>query len=126
MDQVLQEVPVVAGDFDNEMMSREAELVDHLVDVAPAVIQPAIGVGREVRVVAEDFLTAHILLQLHEETLVADVDDERVKRLHRVQLITTQVTLAQRRHAEVGHDVREGGAAGPARVVSGSRRFPAG
>ncbi len=50
------EVAVVARDLDDLARRVEAEALDHLVDVVACVLDPAVGVRREVRVVAEDLL----------------------------------------------------------------------
>ena len=53
------------------------------VGVAPRVLEPGVGVGGEVGVLGEDLLGGDVLLELHQEALVADVDVQRVERLHR-------------------------------------------
>ena len=50
-------------------------------------------------------LGATYSLELHEEALAADVDVERIERLHLVELLGGQVALAKRRHPEVDDDV---------------------
>src|SRR5215510_8949320 len=39
-DEILEEVPVIAGHLDHTTYAREGELVDHLIDVPAAVVQP--------------------------------------------------------------------------------------
>ena len=91
-----------------------AEPVDHLIGVRAGVLHPAVGERREVGVLGEDVLGADVLLQLHEPALPADVDVERVERLHRVDLVGAEVALAERRHAEVDDGVPQWRAAEPA------------
>src|SRR5437762_14127181 len=64
-------------------------------------LEPAVGVRREIRVLAENLLRAHVLFQLGQKTAFADVDVERIERLHLIRLLRTHVTLAQGRHAEI-------------------------
>ena len=87
LDEPLQEVAVVARQLDHLARRAVAEPVDHLVGVGAGVLHPAVGERREVGVLGEDVLGADVLLQLHEPALAADVDVERVERLHRVDLV---------------------------------------
>jgi hypothetical protein len=41
----LQQVAVVAGDLDDLMLPAEAESLDHLLDVPPGVLHPALRYG---------------------------------------------------------------------------------
>ena len=90
---------------------READLAD-----------PAFGVGREVRVVGEDVGRGDVLLELHQQALLADVDVERVEGLHAVQVARVEERLAQGRHPEVDEGVVQVGVAEAAR---GHRQLPA-
>ena len=54
-DEVTEQVAVVAGDLDDARRS-EPEPVDHRLDEAARVLHPAVGVRREVGVLAEDVL----------------------------------------------------------------------
>ena len=58
-DEVLQQVAVVAGQLDDVGCRAQAEAgADHRLDVAPRVLDPAVGVRREVGVLGEDLLAA--------------------------------------------------------------------
>ena len=52
LDDVLQQVAVVAGDLDHEGVSAEAEALDRRLDVPPGVRDPGVRVGGEVGVLA--------------------------------------------------------------------------
>ncbi len=91
-----------------------------MVAVLAAVLQPARGVGREVRVLAEDLFTAHVLLELDQVAPAAHEHVQRIERLHLVELLLREIALAERRHAEVDERVLERRAAEPAaRAVDG-------
>ena len=49
-------------------------------------LEPGIGIGREIGVVAEDILCALVFFQLHQEALLADVDVERIVDLPAVEI----------------------------------------
>src|SRR6266699_4092702 len=70
-------------------------------------LEPAIGVRREIGVLAENLLRAHVLLQLGQKTLSADVDVERIKRFHLIRFLRTYIAFAERRHTEVDKGVTE-------------------
>ena len=83
---MLQEVSVVARQLDDQAVGAEPEpLRDHR-DVVPRVLDPAIGVGREIGVFGEDLLGRDVLLELSQEASVADVDVQRIERLGAIQL----------------------------------------
>ena len=107
-DEVLEQVAVVAGELDDLVLWAEIESLDHSLGVDAAVLDPAIRVRGEVRVVAEDVLGADVRLELDQETLAADVDVERVERLHLVELVATHVAFAERRHSQIHEGVASG------------------
>ena len=98
---MLEQIAVVAGEFDHLIPWAEVEPLHHPFRVHAAVFDPAIRIRREVRIFAEDMLVADVGLELDQETLAADVDVERVEGLHLVQLVTTHVTFAKRRHSQI-------------------------
>ena len=71
--EVLEKVAVVARDLDDLVAAVEVETADHLLRVGARVAQPAVGVGREVRVIIKDFCRRHHRRQLDEEAVLADV-----------------------------------------------------
>src|SRR6267154_4301636 len=76
-------------------------------------LEPAVGVRREIGVLAENLLRAHVLLQLGQKTAFADVDVERIERLHLIRLLRAHVTLAQGGHAEIHERMLQLGSAEP-------------
>jgi hypothetical protein len=104
-NEMLEQIAVVAGDFDHVTLAMELKTLNHPLCVNAGVFHPAIGIGREIGVIAEDMLRANISFQLHQEALLADEHTQWIERLHLVELIGAQVTLTQRRHAEVDQGV---------------------
>ena len=101
LDKILQQVAVVAGDFDDKALLVQTEAACHLVAVILAMLQPRIGVGREIGVVAEDILRALVFFQLHQKALLADVDVERIVDLAAIQIGRRWIGLAQWRHTQI-------------------------
>ena len=114
-DEVAEEVAVVAGHLDDPAVGPQAEPLDHGVGELTGVLDPGVGEGREVRVLAEDLVGRHVLGQLDQEAVAADPDVERVEGLHLVELGGRQEPLAQRRCPEIDERGREGHAAQAAR-----------
>src|SRR5215208_2303324 len=84
-------------------------------------LDPAVCVRREVRVLGEDVLRRDVLIQLHEKTGVAHRHMEWIERLHAVQRRTVDIALAQRRHAKIDESVtkrRRAGSAWRTRVLA--------
>src|SRR5258708_16246689 len=69
--------------------------------------QPSVGIGGKIGVFGKDVLGTDILLQLHQITLLADLHMQRVKRLHRVEMIRRKIALAQWRHAKIHESMSE-------------------
>ena len=69
LDEVLEQVAVVARDLDDLAVGAEAEPLRHIADVGTGVLEPAPRERREVRVVAEDVLRRLEFGQLHEEAV---------------------------------------------------------
>src|SRR6266487_2561958 len=113
-DQVAQQVAVVAGDLDHQAAAVEVEPPGGLVAETAGVLHPGGREGGEVGILAEDLGGTHVLLQLHQHALVAELHPQRVERLHLVELVSGQVALAQRRHAEIDDQVLQRRAAEPA------------
>src|SRR5713226_3034201 len=61
LDKVLQQVAIVAGQFHNQTPFIQPKPVAHLIGVAPAVFQPAVGVGREVGVLGKNVIGTYEL-----------------------------------------------------------------
>ena len=90
-----EEVAVIAAQLDDPRAGVEPQAIDHCLRIAPCVRYPAIRVGREVRVFREDLLGRHVLRQLQEIAVLADVQAQGVERLHLVELVSSQESLAQ-------------------------------
>ena len=48
------------------------------MSIVAAMIEPKLGIGREIEIVIEDILGARQLRELHQETIVADIDMQRI------------------------------------------------
>ncbi len=94
--EVLEEVAVVRRELDHEAVRPEIEAVGDHVDVPARMLDPRVGVGREVRVLGEDLVGRHERRQLREPARGADADVERVERLHLLDTFGGQEALAQR------------------------------
>jgi hypothetical protein len=73
--------------------------------------EPARRIGREIGILAEDVLRAHIFPELDKEALAADQHTERKMRLHLIELLGGDDGLTQRRGAEIDEDMLEMAAA---------------
>ena len=111
LDEVLEEVAVVAGDLDDLVRRSEVEPRRRLLDVRAGVLQPAPRERREVRVVAEDLLGRLELGELHQVALRAYVCVQRVEALSLIEPVGAHVGVGERRQAEVAERLGEGGAA---------------
>ncbi len=120
--EVLQEVPVVAGDFDDPAAGAETEPLRHPIGIGLRVPHPRLRVGGEVGVFRKDLRGGDVLPQLDQEASRADPDVKREERLHLVEPIGGHVAFAQGRHPEVGEGPGERRPAEPAeRSRPGSR-----
>ena len=93
---MLEQVTVVAAELDDQAPRVQGQALADRVRVPARVADPTVGIRREVRVVGEDVGRGDVLLQLHEQALLADVDVERVEGLHLVQVARVEERLAQR------------------------------
>jgi hypothetical protein len=101
----LQQIAVVAGDFDDLVTLIEAETRDRHLDIGLGMSQPRIGVGREVGVIAVNVFRLFNFFYLHQKTVRADVGMERVKRFHLFLTRRFHVALAQGRRSQVDKGV---------------------
>ena len=95
-DEVLQEVTVIAADFDDLAPGVEPQACHHPLRVGLGVPQPAVGVRREIGIVAEDVLGSYVLLDLDQEALLAHPHVQGIERLHLVELVRREIALAER------------------------------
>jgi len=84
-------------------------------------LDPAIGIGRIVRILLEDLLRADVLLELDQKTLAAHVRVKGIEGFWPVELFRGDVTLAKRRHAQIDEREIEARA-----TEAASRRFSTG
>ena len=99
--EMLEQVAVVARDLGHQAVGGKPELGRHLAGVPLSVRDPRIGVRREVRVLGEDVLARHVRGKLDEQALFAQQHVQRVEDLGRVHALRREITLAERRHAEI-------------------------
>ena len=82
LDEVAQQVAVVAGELDDEAVAPEAPFLDQPQRVLARVAQQPVGERREVEVVVdEELVRLHLLEDLHERAGRAERDVERKARL---------------------------------------------
>ena len=86
-DEVLEQVAIVAGQLDHVTRRVEAQPGDHRLGVPSGMLHPAVRVGREVGVLAEDLLAVHVAGQLDEQARAADPHVERIERLHPLDVL---------------------------------------
>ena len=123
-DVVLQQVPVVARDLDDARGRAESALPNQASHQRAGVCHHLVGIGREVRVGAEQALGRHQIGQLHQRTILAADHFQRETFLRRIRVENDGV--GKRRDAEVQNREEGGAPAGStavkAHLVSPSRR----
>ena len=124
LEEVLEEVAVVARDLDHAGALVEAEPCAHLIGVAARVIDPARRIRRKVRVVGEDLLGRGGRRQLDEQAFVADERAERIEPLTAGEVILAEIRVRERRHAEIDEDLLERRVADSTRREDRSHRVP--
>jgi len=103
VDEVLQQVAVVAGEFHHETVRAEPEPPDRHVGVAPRVRQPLVGVGREIDVVAEQLFRRHVVIDLHQFARFAHLGAKRVSLLVAGIRHRGEERIGRRLQAEIRH-----------------------
>ena len=83
LDEMLEQVAVVAGQLHHLAVRAQPEALDHRLHVIAGVGDPGIRIGGEVRVLREDLLRRHQLLELYQQALLADPNMQRIEGLHR-------------------------------------------
>ena len=114
--EMLQQVSVVAGQFDNEAGRAETQPVPNRVAIRSGVRNPRRRVRGEVRIFPKYVLRADILPELNEEAAFADKHMEREIGLHCVELLRTQKALAERGHTKIDERMPKCRSAKPAAV----------
>src|SRR5579862_2179871 len=110
LDEILQQITVVAGQFNHEAGRVIAETLHHLIYIVAGMLQPTVGIRGEVGVFSEDGFGTHVLLKLNQEAALTYVNVQRIKGLHAVQLFRGEITFAQRRHPKIDQSVPQTGA----------------
>ena len=100
--EVLKQVAVVAGDLENVARRAKAEPFRHLLDVITGMAQPALRIGREVGVIAEEGLGIDRCRQLDEEAPVAGEHPKRIEGLLTLDFRLGRIGVRERGAAEVG------------------------
>ena len=77
-DELLQQVAIVAGNFDDLAVLIELVLVADLLDISLGVRHPGVGEGREIAVVAEYRIRGFECVQLDEKTIGTEKELQRI------------------------------------------------
>ena len=115
LDDVLEQVAVVAGHLDHEGVRGEAEPLDRAVDEPAGVLDPGGGEGGEVGVLGERLLGRDQRRDLGEQAALADAHVQRVGGLRLLDGRGGEEQLARRGGAEVEEAAQLGRSAEPAR-----------
>ena len=120
---MLQQIAVIAAEFDDEAFRSEPEpALDHFA-VAHGMRHPSRRIGGEIGVFGENVRRADEFRKLHQPAGMANPGVERVIALGRVELVLGEEALTERRHAEIDEGVLERRAAMTAsHRLSGRRR----
>src|SRR5882762_7608024 len=99
--EVLQEVTVVTCNLNDKTLRAQSESFGYLCRVLFAVLQPGIGIGREIKIIAENVFGAFEFLQLHKEAFFADKDVKRIEHFSAIDLSRRGISLAEWRHPQI-------------------------
>ena len=100
-DEILQQVAVIARDFYDEALFVQTKPLPHALAVSFAVLKPRIRIGREIRVVAENLFCALVLIELHQEAALANINVQRIIHLGPVKVRRRRIGLTKRRHPQI-------------------------
>jgi len=104
--EVLEQVAMGRGDFDDEGAGAQAQPLRHLLHIAAAVFEPVFRDGGEIDVLlAEDVFDLLILVHLHEAALAAHEDLQWIDRLGFVKLLLEDEGVGDGRVAQVHKEV---------------------
>src|SRR5713101_642408 len=98
-NKILEEISIVTADFDDEACRAETKAPLHAICVVPGVCEPRVGVRGKICIVAKDTNRTDVFRKLDEKALAANVRDEWIEWLHLVELLGSQIALAQGGHA---------------------------
>src|SRR6266850_7408420 len=96
IQEILQKIPVVAGELDHQTVCAQTEAMRNLIGVLLGVIQPRVRIRRKIGVLSEDVLRPDVLLELNEKAITANKDAERIERLHLVDPVLGQKAFTKR------------------------------
>src|SRR5262245_66649964 len=103
---MLQQITVIAAQFDDEAFRSKPEPAFDRFAVAPGMRHPSRRIGREIGVFGENVRWTDELRKLNQPAGMTNSGVERVIALWRVQLVLGEEALTERRHAE---DRKSGG-----------------
>ena len=115
--EVLQQVAIVAGNFQHMADRRKGKAGDDHIHIRLAVGQPAPGVGAEILVLPENLLRPPVFGGLNQKALAAHLHIQRIKHLPTIQIVLFQVLVGQRGQAQVGKSMLQLAAAKAAVLV---------
>ena len=99
---MLQEVPVVGGDFDHQTLTAEAEARFHRLHIAARMFHPTGRKRTEIGVfIREQLFVPQEILGLREPAFLAHQHAQRIMWLRFMQLRALQVRIGGRREAQV-------------------------
>src|SRR5258708_9367657 len=126
VNEVLQQIPVITCDFDDFALGADPEALDHRANICLCVIEPRFAVRREVGIVAENILWTLPFLELNQKAFAANINPQRKLFLLPLEVLLLQISVRERRQAEIKENLTQLRATKPAATVSvllaGSRR----
>jgi len=106
LHEVLKHVAIIAGDFNDLRLLVKSKALHYPVGIVGTMFEPGIGERGEVCIFStEDTDSIHMLEYLNEKTLVAYKCLKRIEGLHLIELLSSQKALAERRFAQIYHQL---------------------
>ena len=107
-DKILQQIAVIAGDFDDQTVAAELQFPDDGFAIARRVREPAGRRAGEISILrAEQLVGRRVILGLHQPALIADHDLQRIIFFRPRKIVRAQIGVRGRRKAEIEEGVRE-------------------
>jgi hypothetical protein len=103
----LEQIAIVAGDFDDAGFGVKSKSGAHHLDIFFGVFEPAFGVAGEVGIVAKDLLGGFEFLELDEPAFAANPGVQGIKSFHGIELVGGEIGIAGRGHSEGGEGDRQ-------------------
>jgi hypothetical protein len=99
--EILQQIAVIARNLDNKFIFIQAESFNHHFNIVLAMFQPAIRIGRKIGISGmENVLCLFELFQLNQQAVFADINVQRIVRLHPVEVITGKIGIGKGRRTK--------------------------